>query len=119
MRTGSLAATATIGSIGLLAQSIVAQVAPTVCVGAGDVVQVSIFEPADASGRPGNSVTLPSQAIDATGTFSVAFAGDINAAGRSLPEIKREIEDKLAKRAIVPRVEVALIKQNSTGRCLP
>ena len=82
-------------------------------------MQVSIFEPADTSGRPGNFVTLPSQTIDTAGTLSVPFAGDINAARRSLPEIKREIEDKLAKRVIEPRVEVAFIKKNSTGQCLP
>jgi hypothetical protein len=37
----------------------------------------------------------------------------------SLPEIRREIEAKLAKREIEARAEVALIKQNSTGQCLP
>ena len=119
MRTCSLAAAAAIGSMGLLAQGILAQVAPSICVGVGDVVQVWIFEPVDASGRPGNSVALPSQVIDAAGTLSVPFAGDIHAAGRSLLEITREIEDKLAKRAIDPRVEIALIQQNSTGRCSP
>ena len=119
MRTGSLAASATACCLGLLAQSILAQDTPAICVGAGDVVQVSIFEPADRSGGPGNFVTLPSQAIDAAGMFAVPFAGSINAGGRSLPAIKREIEAKLAKRAIDPRVEVALIEQNSMGRCAP
>jgi polysaccharide export outer membrane protein len=103
----------------LLAQGAVAQVAPVICVGVGDVVQVSIFEASGAGEQSGNYVTLPSQSIDARGTFAVPFAGDIKAAGRSLPEIRREIEAKLAKRAIEPRVDIALVKQNSTGQCLP
>jgi polysaccharide export outer membrane protein len=119
VRTGSLAATAAIGFNVLLAQRILAQVTPAICVGVGDAVQVTIFEPADVSGRPGNFVTLPAQAIDASGTFPVPFAGDINAGGRSLLEIRREIEAKLAKRAIDPGVEVALIEQKSTGQCAP
>ncbi len=121
MTSGSRAATATatLGFIVLLARSILAQVAPPICVGAGDVVQISVFETAGGGGRPGNFVTLPAQVIDSRGMFPVPFAGDIDAVGRPLPEIEREIEDKLAKRAIDPRVEVALIERNSAGRCLP
>jgi protein involved in polysaccharide export with SLBB domain len=51
--------------------------------------------------------------------FTLPFAGDIKAAGRPIPEIRREIEARLAKRAIEPAVEVTLIKRNSPGQCLP
>lgn len=108
------------GAMTLLAQGVAAQVASASCIGVGDVVQVSIYETAPTDGiQPGNFVKLPTQTIGPRGTFSVPFAGDINAAGRSLPEIRRDIETKLANRVITPRVEVALIAQHSTGHCLP
>lgn len=96
--------------------------APAIRVGVGDVLQVSVFEsssgglfiPAEASVRPGNFVTLPSQTIDHSGTLTVPYAGDIKAAGRSIPEIQRDIEAKLANRAIEPQAVVAMIEQNAT-----
>jgi polysaccharide export outer membrane protein len=96
--------------------------APVIRVGVGDVVQVSVFEssagglfiPAEAGVRPGNFVTLPPQTVDRTGTITVPFAGQIKAAGRSLPEIQRDIESRLANRAIEPQVIVALAEQNAT-----
>ena len=119
MRIGSLCAAAGVGYAILMMQGAIAQVVPEICVGVGDVVQVSIFESSAGGVHSDNSVTLPSQTVDAKGTFPVPFAGDIYAAGRSLDEIRRQIEANLAKRTIGPRVEVALIKQNSTGRCQP
>lgn len=96
--------------------------APAIRVGVGDVVQVSIFEasagglfvPAEAGVRPGNFVTLPPQTVDRAGTISVPFAGQVPASGRSLPEIQREIEGRLANRAIEPQVIVSLAEQNAT-----
>jgi polysaccharide export outer membrane protein len=90
------------------------QAAPEVCVGVGDVVQVSVFE----SPHSDKFVTLPSQVIDAKGMLAVPFAGVIKAAGRPLSEIRREIETNLAKRAVETSVEVTVIKQSSTGQCL-
>jgi polysaccharide export outer membrane protein len=96
--------------------------APEIRVGVGDVVQVSVFEsaagglfiPAEAGVRPGNFVTLPAQLVDRSGTISVPFAGQIKAAGQSLPEIQREIESRLANRAIEPQVIVTLAERNAT-----
>jgi polysaccharide export outer membrane protein len=91
-------------------------------VGVGDVVQVSIFEssagglfiPAEAGSRPGNFVTIPSQTVDRSGTISVPFAGQVPAAGRSLPEIQKDIEARLAKRAVEPQAIVSLVEQNAS-----
>jgi polysaccharide export outer membrane protein len=91
-------------------------------VGVGDVVQVSIFEssagglfiPAEAGSRPGNFVTIPSQTVDRSGTISVPFAGQVPAAGRSLLDIQRDIESRLAKRAVEPQAIVALVEQNAS-----
>jgi polysaccharide export outer membrane protein len=85
-------------------------------------VQISVFEssagglfiPAEAGVRPGNFVTLPSQTVDRSGTISVPFAGQIQAAGRSIPDIQREIETKLENRAIEPQVLITLVEQNAT-----
>jgi polysaccharide export outer membrane protein len=96
--------------------------APVIRVGVGDVVQVTIFEssagglfiPAEAGVRPGNFVTLPSQTVDRKGTITVPYAGDIPAVGRSIPEIQRDIESKLANRAIEPQVLITLVEQNAT-----
>ena len=96
--------------------------APVIRVGVGDVVQVSIFEsasgglfiPAEASVRPGNFVTLPSQTVSRSGSISVPYAGTVRAAGRTAPEIERDIESKLANRAIEPQVVMTLIEQNAT-----
>ena len=63
--------------------------APSLPLGVGDVVQVSVFEsqsgglfiPNDAGSRPGNYVSLPNQTSDREGTISVPYAGRIPAAG--------------------------------------
>jgi polysaccharide export outer membrane protein len=96
--------------------------APVIRVGVGDVVQISIFEssagglfiPAEAGVRPGNFVTLPRQTVDRSGTISVPFAGQIQAAGRSIPDIQRDIETKLENRAIEPQALITLVEQNAT-----
>ncbi len=90
--------------------------------GVGDVVQVSIFEsaagglfiPPEAGARPGNFVTIPPQTIDKSGTISIPFAGQVPAAGRSLPEIQQDIEMRLAKRAVEPQAIVSLVEQNAS-----
>ena len=96
--------------------------APVIRIGVGDVVQVSIFEssagglfiPAEAGVRPGNFVTLPNQTVDRSGTISVPFAGQVQAAGRSVPDIQRDIETKLENRAIEPQVMITVVEQNAT-----
>ncbi len=96
--------------------------APTIRVGVGDVIQVTVFEsgagglfiPAEAGVRPGNFVTLPAQTVDRNGTITVPYAGEIRAAQRTLQEIQREIETKLANRAIEPQIIVSFVEQNAT-----
>ena len=73
-----------------------------------------LFIPAEAGIRPGNFVTLPSQSVDRSGVITVPYAGEIRAVGRTLPEIQRDIEKKLANRAIEPQVIVTLTEQNAT-----
>ena len=96
--------------------------APVIRIGVGDVVQISVFEastgglfiPTEAGVRPGNFVTLPSQTVDRSGTIAVPFAGRVQAAGRLIPEIERDIQSKIENRAIEPQVLITLIEQNAT-----
>jgi polysaccharide export outer membrane protein len=95
--------------------------APTLTVGVGDVLQVTIFEssagglfiPPEAGVRPGNFVTLPSQTVGKNGTISVPYAGDVRAAGRTPQEIKTAIEKALSSRAVEPQVVVTLAEQTA------
>lgn len=95
---------------------------PSLPLGIGDVVAISIFEaqsgglfiPTDAGSRPGNFITLPEQTIDRAGTISVPYAGRVPAAGRSVDEVQRDIEDLLANRAIEPQVVITTVRSRSS-----
>ncbi|WP_407070471.1 polysaccharide biosynthesis/export family protein [Neorhizobium alkalisoli] len=94
---------------------------PSLPLGVGDVVQVSVFEsqagglfiPNDAGSRPGNYVSLPQQTIDRAGTISVPYAGRVRAAGRPVEDVQREVEDLLANRAIEPQVLITKVTSRS------
>jgi polysaccharide export outer membrane protein len=96
---------------------------PVQVVGVGDVLNISIFEaapgglftPGQAAGaRPGNFVDLPAQAVDQKGSISVPYAGEIPAAGRTIPEIQQAVVARLRNRAIEPQVVVSLNQQHSS-----
>lgn len=96
-------------------------------VGAGDVLEVSIWEapPAslfgavtmDARLGPQTSrvTTLPEQMVSKAGFINVPFAGPIAAAGRSLPQIENEIVERLRAKAHQPQVLVRLIRNGSSN----
>jgi polysaccharide biosynthesis/export protein len=72
--------------------------APELLVGIGDRIQVTIFEAA-AGGK---------------GFISVPYAGNIRADQRSIPDIQREIEQRLSVRAIEPQVVVTSVEQRAS-----
>ena len=90
--------------------------------GIGDVVGVTIFEatsgglfiPSEAGVRPGNFVTIPTQAVDVNGNISVPYAGTIRARGRTPVEVQQSIVDAIKNRAIEPQVVVSLIEQRTS-----
>ena len=90
--------------------------------GIGDTVSVTIFEaaagglfiPGEAAVRPGNFVTLPTQAVDDKGNISVPYAGIIRAKGRTQVEVQQSIVDALKNRAIEPQVVVSLVDQRTS-----
>ena len=98
------------------------RVAPAVRLGAGDVLEVSVFE-AGTGGlflppgtvRSGNFLRLPQQTVSRAGTITVPYAGTIRVASRSRRSVEREIEQKLAQRAIEPKVILTVVEQNSAA----
>jgi polysaccharide export outer membrane protein len=96
--------------------------APVIRIGVGDIVQISIFEaaagglfiPAEAGVRPGNFVTLPLQEVDRVGNVTVPYAGLVPVVGRTITEVQRDIESRLAKRAIEPQVVLTLPERNAS-----
>jgi polysaccharide export outer membrane protein len=95
--------------------------APSLPLGVGDVVRISIFEsqagglfiPSDAGARPGNYVNLPDQTIDRNGTISVPYAGRVRAAGRSVEAVQTDLETTLSNRAIEPQVVITKVSSIS------
>jgi polysaccharide export outer membrane protein len=90
--------------------------------GIGDVVGVTIFEassgglfiPAESGVRPGNFITIPSQAVDVNGNISIPYGGAIRARGRTQVELQQAIVDALKDRAIEPQAIVALTDQRTS-----
>ena len=52
-------------------------------------------------------------AVSHSGSIVVPYTGDVTVAGKSLQEIERDIEERLANRAIEPKVVVAITEQNA------
>ena len=89
-------------------------------VGAGDVLEVTIWEAAPATlfgtVTPPNAVgiatshptALPDQPIDDDGTIYVPFAGRVPAAGKTLQAIAADIVERLQKKANQPEVLVRM-----------
>jgi polysaccharide export outer membrane protein len=90
--------------------------------GVGDILSVSIFEasagglfiPSEAGVRPGNFITIPSQAVDANGNISIPYAGAIRAIGRTQVQVQQAIVDALKNRAIEPQAVVSVIDQRTS-----
>jgi len=99
-------------------------------IGAGDVVEVSIWEapPAALFGAPQISLgaarpaslttsqvtTLPEQVVNNDGFIYVPFVGQVMAAGQSLTQIEHEIAQQLKGKANQPQVLVRLTRNVSS-----
>jgi polysaccharide export outer membrane protein len=90
-------------------------------IGVGDLIGITIFEsgsgglflPREPGTRSGNFVALPTQQVDLQGNITVPYGGTIRAAGHSPAEIQKEIQDRLAARALEPQVVVSLIDRRA------
>ena len=100
---------------------------PGYMVGAGDVLEVSIWEapPATLFGggpvdpRLGPATTratvFPEQMVSEDGTINVPFAGKIPASGKSPQEIEVDIARRLKGKANQPQVLVRMIRNNTAN----
>jgi polysaccharide export outer membrane protein len=97
----------------------------TQLLGAGDSIEVSVWEAPPAtlfgmSSTPGDAsvgskvTTLPAQTIDVDGKISVPFVGPVQAAGKSTAELGRVIAGRLKGKANDPQVIVRRVR-NSTS----
>jgi polysaccharide export outer membrane protein len=88
-------------------------------IGAGDVLEVYIWEapPASLFGTTFDSrgvltatrmAGLPEQVVSGEGQINVPFVGHVTAAGRSIPQIEADITERLKGRANDPQVLVRL-----------
>jgi polysaccharide export outer membrane protein len=94
-------------------------------IGAGDIVEVSIWEapPASLFGiavidtRSGPAttrvITFPDQMVSSEGAINIPFAGQIQVTGRSPNQIETEIVSRLKGKANQPQVLVRLIRNNT------
>ena len=94
--------------------------APALRVGAGDVLEASVFEstggPVPATGtanRLGNFLVVPRQKVSSSGAILFPYVGETQVAGRTVPEIEHEIESKLGNRVIEPQVILTVVEQNA------
>src|SRR5712692_10624635 len=94
-------------------------------IGIGDGVVVSVWEaaggglfstsPTEHVSTGSRSVTIPEQIVGRDGNISVPFAGRVPVAGRLPVEVQREIEQRLAEKAIEPQVIVTVTKSLSNS----
>jgi len=96
-------------------------------IGAGDVLEVTIWEAAPATLfstsaaqslgaiATSHATTLPDQMVDDQGFILVPFAGRIAAAGKSLQEIETDIVGRLSGKANQPQVLVRLTHNSSAN----
>lgn len=97
-------------------------------IGAGDVLEVSIWEapPATLFGSAGmdsssksvsgasRNTSFPEQMVSSEGTISIPFAGQIDAAGKTPSQIEAQITKRLKDKANQPQVLVR-ITRNTTA----
>ena len=99
---------------------------PVLKLGAGDVIQISMWEapPAvlfgstgissgDAIGLSGGVLNLPEQIVSAQGYIVVPFVGSVQTQGKTLADIESLIKNKLSKIANKPQVIARLVQNNT------
>jgi polysaccharide biosynthesis/export protein len=96
-------------------------------IGAGDVIEVSVWEAPPAmlftsgaiDAQTGTSsskiTTFPSQMVEDKGMISIPFAGKIRAKGRSPSELETAIKQRLKNKANQPQVLVRVINNNTAN----
>lgn len=112
---------------GLFSSSFATESKPGFVVGAGDVVEVSVWEAppamlfgsgvADVRAGPSTTrvVSFPEQAVNSDGTVNMPFAGQVPAAGHTPQQIEAELVSRLKGKANQPQVLVRVIRNVSSN----
>jgi polysaccharide export outer membrane protein len=111
---------------GLFSESFVTTARPRHTIGAGDVIEVSVWEapPAmlfgsavmsDQRAGPATTrvTTFPEQMVNSEGTINIPFVGQVPVAGRSAQQIEAQITLRLKGKANQPQVLVRVIHNNT------
>ena len=96
---------------------------PSIKIGIGDSVSVTIFEATSGGLFSGDSgtqstaknVTLPNQTVDNAGLITVPYAGRIAVAGRTPADVEQQVETSLGDKAIQPQVMVTVSSPTSSS----
>jgi polysaccharide export outer membrane protein len=98
-------------------------------VGAGDVLDVNIWEASPAllfggsavtalptsGGSSAKASTFPDQVVNVDGTISIPFAGNIKASGKSTQAIAQDITAALKNKANMPQVMVRMTRNTTSA----
>jgi len=95
-------------------------------VGAGDVLDVSIWEAPPAmlfgsatieprGAATARLTTFPEQMVNSDGLINIPFAGQVQAGGRSPFQIEAEIMQRLQRKANQPQVLVRVVRNNTAN----
>lgn len=98
-------------------------------VGAGDVLDVNIWEASPAllfgatamtvlptaGGSGAKASTFPDQVVNVDGTISIPFAGNIKASGKSTQAIAQDITAALKNKANMPQVMVRMTRNTTSA----
>ncbi len=90
-------------------------------IGVGDQVSITVFEsgsgglflPREGGTRAGNFVTIPTQQVDKNGTIEMPYAGTLRVVGSTPHAVSLLIQDRLANRALEPRVVVSVVERRA------
>jgi polysaccharide export outer membrane protein len=92
--------------------------APAQRIGIGDTVQVTIWEAAagglfsspaiDRNSTGARSAVIPEQVVARDGSITVPYAGRVQVAGLTTPEVERRIVERLTGKAIEPQALVTV-----------
>jgi polysaccharide export outer membrane protein len=101
--------------------------APAYLVGAGDVIEVSVWEAPPAllfggisqdprtASPASRAAAFPEQMVSSDGTISVPFAGTVAAAGKTLQQLEAEIAGRLKGKANQPQVLARVVRNASSN----
>lgn len=94
-------------------------------VGAGDVLEITLWEAAPAvlfggalnsvGSGSAQTVSLPPQIVDTQGMVSVPFLGNVSVSGKTPVRIQKEIVGRLKKMANQPQAMVRVVQNNSSN----